>query len=188
MLGDLARKRLLVVGAGRIGLQTLKAAERRGIADVAVANRTPERAAEVARRFGASAHALDELAGPLATADVVVTATAAESPVVSSEVVRVAMADRVDRPLVVVDLAVPSDVEREVGDVAGVRLFDVDDLRAGLDDAMAARIRGSRRSRRSSSRKSRPSHAVTASSRWSRSCPSFGGRRSRSASASSTAR
>jgi glutamyl-tRNA reductase len=141
MLGDLARKRLLVVGAGRIGLQTLKAAERRGIADVAVANRTPERAAEVARRFGASAHALDELAGPLATADVVVTATAAESPVVSSEVVRVAMADRVDRPLVVVDLAVPSDVEREVGDVAGVRLFDVDDLRAGLDDAMAARIR-----------------------------------------------
>jgi glutamyl-tRNA reductase len=141
VLGDLARKRLLVVGAGRIGLQTLKAAERRGIADVAVANRTPERAAEVATRFGASAHALDELAGALGAADVVVTATASESPVVSCEAVRAAMAVRAERPLVVVDLAVPSDVEREVGDVGGVQLFDVDDLRAGLDDAMAARIR-----------------------------------------------
>ncbi len=49
--------------------------------------------------------------------------------------------ERADRPLVLVDLAVPADVEREAGDVAGVRLFDVDDLRAGLDDAMAARLR-----------------------------------------------
>ena len=51
------------------------------------------------------------------------------------------MKQRADRPLVLVDLAVPADVEREAGDVEGVRLFDVDDLRAGLDDAMAARLR-----------------------------------------------
>ena len=127
------------VGAGRIGLQTLKAAEGRGITRIAVVNRTPERAAEVAGRFGASAHGLEALGEALAAADVVVTATASESPVLSAAMVSSAMAERVE-PLVVVDLAVPADVERKAGDVAGVRFFDVDDLRAGLDEAMASRI------------------------------------------------
>ncbi len=140
-LGDLRDRSVLVVGAGRIGLQTLKAAEGRGVVRVAVANRTVDRAEEVARRFSASAHGLDDLAGVLAAADVVVTATSSEAPVVNAQAVRAAMAERGDRPLVVVDLAVPADVERDAGDIAGVRLFDVDDLRAGLDDAMASRIR-----------------------------------------------
>jgi glutamyl-tRNA reductase len=140
-LGDLRSRNLLVVGAGRIGMQTLKAAEGRGVAAVSVVNRTTARAEDLARRFDASVHALGQLESALAAADVVVTATASETPVVTSSTVRAAMAARSDRPLVVVDLAVPADVEREAGDVAGVRLFDVDDLRAGLDDAMASRIR-----------------------------------------------
>jgi glutamyl-tRNA reductase len=94
----------------------------------------------VAERFGATAHGFDRLAEGLAVADVVITATASETPVISAELVATATAGRAERPLVVVDLAVPADVEREAGDVAGVRYFDVDDLRAGLDDAMAARI------------------------------------------------
>jgi glutamyl-tRNA reductase len=129
------------VGAGRIGLQTLKAAQGRGIEEVAIANRTKGRAMEVAERFGAIAYEFDELGSALSASDVVVTATSSEAPVVSAEMVGAAMAQRAGRPLVVVDLAVPADVEREVGDVPGVRLFDVDDLRAGLDDAMAARLR-----------------------------------------------
>jgi len=72
---------------------------------------------------------------------VAMTATSSETPVVGAEVVRAAMAQRADRPLVLVDLAVPADVERDAGEIAGVKLFDVDDLRAGLDDAMAARLR-----------------------------------------------
>ena len=141
VLGDLREKRVLVVGAGRIGLQTLKAAQRRGIANVAVANRTQERALEVAGQFAATAHGLSELADVLAVADVAVSATSSEAPVVSADVVRAASARRRNRPLVLVDLAVPADIERDAGDVAGVRLFDVDDLRAGLDDAMASRLR-----------------------------------------------
>ena len=140
-LGGLRDKSLLVVGAGRIGLQTLKAAEGRGVARVAIANRTLERAAEAARGFDASVHGLDELPQALADADVVVTATSSESPVVSTTAVRAAMSGRGERQLVIVDLAVPADVERDAGEVSGVRLFDVDDLRAGLDDAMASRLR-----------------------------------------------
>lgn len=141
VLGDLRDRRLLVVGAGRVGLQTLKAAEGRGIAGIAIANRTKGRAAEVAGRFGATAHDLAGLESALASADVAVTATSSESPVVLADVVRAAMSGREERPLVLVDLAVPADVERGAGDVPGVRLFDVDDLRAGLDDAMASRLR-----------------------------------------------
>jgi glutamyl-tRNA reductase len=141
VLGGLRDRRVLVIGAGRIGLQTLKASEGRRIGGVAVANRTKERAAEIAGRFGASAHGLDELEAALAQADVAVAATSSETPVVSARVVSAAMAHRPARPLVVVDLAVPGDVEREAGAVGGVRLFDVDDLRAGLDGAIAARLR-----------------------------------------------
>ena len=140
-LGDLADRRVLVVGAGRIGLQTLKAASGRRVAEIAVANRTPERAAEAAAGFGAGAHGLDELEDLLSWADVTVTATSSEEPVVTAAAVSAAAARRSDRPLVLVDLAVPADVERSAGDVAGVKLFDVDDLRAGLDDALASRLR-----------------------------------------------
>jgi glutamyl-tRNA reductase len=141
VLGDLRERHVLVIGAGRIGLQTLKAAARRGVSAVSVANRTRERSAEIAARFGASAHGLDELEALLARADVAVTATSSETPVVGARVVAAAMADRSGRPLIAVDLAVPADIERAAGGIEGVRLFDVDDLRAGLDDAMAARLR-----------------------------------------------
>jgi glutamyl-tRNA reductase len=140
-LGDLSDKRALVVGAGRIGLQTLKAASGRGVTELAVANRTRERAAEAAASFGADAHGLDQLEDLLAWADVAVTATSSEEPVLPAATVAASVAGRGDRPLVLVDLAVPADVERSAGDVPGVRLFDVDDLRAGLDDAISSRLR-----------------------------------------------
>jgi glutamyl-tRNA reductase len=141
VLGDLRERSLLVVGAGRIGLQTLKAAEHRGISRVAVANRTRARADEAGSRFGASAHGLGDLRIALETADVAIAATSSEAPVVMKSVLAAAMEGRADRPLVVVDLAVPSDVEHGAADVEGVRLFDVDDLRAGLDETMASRLR-----------------------------------------------
>lgn len=140
VLGDLREKRVLIVGAGRIGLQSVKALAGRGVAQTAVANRTRARATEVAERFGATAYGLDELAEALTWADVAVTATVSEAPVVGAALVRDVISRRSDRPLVLVDLAVPADVERDAGAVPGVRLFDVDDLRASLDDSMAARF------------------------------------------------
>ena len=141
VLGSVRGSSVLVVGAGRVGLQSLKAAQGRGSYRIAVANRSRERAVEVAGRFAATAHGLDELERALHDADVAVTATSSEAPIVRADVVAAAMAGRADRPLVIVDLAVPADVERAAGEITGVRLFDVDDLRAGLDDAMSSRLR-----------------------------------------------
>jgi glutamyl-tRNA reductase len=140
-LGDLRDRKALVVGAGRIALQTLKALAGRGVRQAAVVNRTPERAHEVAATFSAATYALVDLEDALAWADLAVTATSSETPVVSAEVVAAAMERRTERPLVLVDLAVPADVDRAVAEVGGVRLFDVDDLRAGLDEALASRLR-----------------------------------------------
>jgi glutamyl-tRNA reductase len=140
VLGDLRERRALVVGAGRIGLQTLKAVAGRDLRDIAVANRTRDRAVEAAGRFGGSAYGFDELEDALAWADFAVSATSSEAPVLGTELVRCAVSRRPERPLVLVDLAVPADVERTVADVEGVSLFDVDDLRAGLDGALASRL------------------------------------------------
>ncbi|MFO7572228.1 MAG: glutamyl-tRNA reductase [Gaiellaceae bacterium] len=140
-LGDLREKNALVVGAGRIGLQTLKAFASRGITNVAIVNRTRERAEEAGERFGAAVYGLDELEDALAWADVAVTATSSEAQVIDAALVRRAADRRGSRALVLIDLAVPADVDRDAGDVESVRLFDVDDLRAGLDETMASRLR-----------------------------------------------
>ena len=139
-LGGIGDARVLVIGAGRIGLQTLEAAEHRGVRHRVVANRTKARAEDVAVRFDAEARDLEELTDALAWADVAVAATSSEAPVVDAETVRAAMSGRGGRPLVIVDLAVPADVDRQAGELEGVRLFDLDDLRAGLDGAMSARL------------------------------------------------
>jgi glutamyl-tRNA reductase len=141
VLGDLRERRALVVGAGRIGLQTLKAVTARGVGQVAIANRTPGRTSEAAARFGCAVFELDSLHEALAWADLVVSATSSEAPVIELEAVQAALEDRKDRPLVLVDLAVPADVDREVAGLEGVSLYDVDDLRAGLDEALASRLR-----------------------------------------------
>lgn len=138
-LGTLAGKHTLVIGGGRVGLQAVKTLERKGLR-MAVASRTRERASQIAARYEVPAYDLDDLEVAVSTADVVIAATRAEHPILTEATVRQAMSMRAERPLVIVDLAVPADVERTTASVPGVRLFDVDDLRAGLDEARASRL------------------------------------------------
>ncbi|MBI3959224.1 MAG: glutamyl-tRNA reductase [Chloroflexi bacterium] len=137
--GDLTRRRVLVIGAGEMGRLTLKALHHRGVTGVEVVNRTFARAESAAAAFGGCAFPLDRLDERLALADVVIAATGAPQPLLTEQLVAQAMAQRPQRPLLLVDLAVPRDIEPAVGDLPGVRLFDVDDLRGSLDEALAAR-------------------------------------------------
>lgn len=137
--GDLTRRRVLVVGAGEMGRLTLKALYHRGAGCVEVVNRTFSKAESAVVAFGGCAFPLDRLAERLALADVVITATGAPQPLLTKELVMEAIAQRPDRPLLLVDLAVPRDIESAVGDLPGVRIFDVDDLRGGLDEALSSR-------------------------------------------------
>lgn len=121
---DLARARVVVVGTGKMGEVALRALEQRGVADVQVVGRTPERVACLA---GAVRRAvlLHELSSALAEADVVISATSAPHPVITPA----ALGGRDgQRPLVIVDIAVPRDVDPAVRSLPGVRVYDIDDL------------------------------------------------------------
>jgi glutamyl-tRNA reductase len=136
--GELAGAKVLVVGAGRMAELTLKHL-RHEDATLLIANRTLARAAELAAQYQATAVRMDELAAALGWCDVVVSATAAPGVVIDAELAARAMAGREGRSLLLLDLAVPRDVERGAGDVPGVTVYDVDDMQPICDANRAAR-------------------------------------------------
>ncbi|MEO2107556.1 MAG: glutamyl-tRNA reductase [Actinomycetota bacterium] len=120
---------VLVVGAGKIGgMAGTRIAE--DAAHVAVANRTVEKADSLVERIGGSAHGLDELPSLLAAADLAITSTDASQPVITVHDVRRAMQQRPDRPLVLVDLAVPRDIDTDVHAIPGVSVVDIESMRS----------------------------------------------------------
>lgn len=125
--GDLARARLLVVGAGETAELAARYLAAGGVRTIAVVNRSPERSAELSARVGGTAIPWDRLPSALADSDVVVSSTAAPHPVISTAMVQAAIRAR-RAPLVVIDLAVPRDVEPEAGALDDVFLFNVDHL------------------------------------------------------------
>jgi glutamyl-tRNA reductase len=139
VFGDLAGRRVLVVGAGEIGESAARSLSARGATIACVANRTLERAEALAKRFGAVASTLDDLEVRLADADVVVACTSAPSTILSrAEVERVQRARR-GAPLFLVDLAVPRDLDAAINDLAGCYLYNVDDLQAVVAQTLAGR-------------------------------------------------
>jgi glutamyl-tRNA reductase len=128
-LGSLDGARVLVIGAGEMGEGVARSLVSRGIADVCVANRTAARAAEIAKRIGGRAVSLDQLEEQLIDADVLVASTASQHVLVERSAVEHVMAQRPDRPLLVVDVALPRDVDPGVREVDGVTLLDLDDLK-----------------------------------------------------------
>jgi glutamyl-tRNA reductase len=128
-LGSLDGARVLVIGAGEMGEGVARSLASRGTADVCVANRTAARAKEIARRVGGRAITLDQLESELLDADVLLTSTASQHVLVERSAVEAVMERRENRPLLVVDVALPRDVDPGVGSVEGVTLLDLDDLK-----------------------------------------------------------
>lgn len=124
--GTLQNATVGVVGAGAMGALTAATATRRGVGELIVVNRGIERATRLAASLGAQPAALTELAQVVARADVVVSTTGAVGTVLTSDLV----GDRSERPLLVLDLAVPRDVHPAVGELPGVTVLDLDDLKA----------------------------------------------------------
>ncbi len=130
VLGDLRGRQVLVVGAGETGELTAKALVANGVGVLSVANRTVERAQILADQHGGEAVPLTSIPTLLHRADIVIASTDAPDYVVTLADVRAAMTERLDRPLFVIDIALPRDVDPRVRQVAGVTLYDLDDLKA----------------------------------------------------------
>ncbi|MCW2619029.1 MAG: hemA [Modestobacter sp.] len=124
ILGELADRPVLVVGAGSMGALAATTLARRG-ASVTVSSRTPASAARLAESVGGRQAGLEQLTEELAAADVLVTCTGATGTVIGTDVVSTALAARGDRPLAIIDLALPRDVDPAVAGLPGVHVVDL---------------------------------------------------------------
>lgn len=134
-LGSLDGRRVLVIGAGEMGTGVATALHRAGVAEIVVANRTPERGAQLAERVGGRVIGFDELAPAFSDADVAVTCAAGDTLITPELVAGRAR----DDALLVVDIAVPRNVDRAVAAIDGVTVLDLDDLRDWADRAIRTR-------------------------------------------------
>ncbi len=139
LFDDLRQCRVLLVGAGG----TMRLLSRHladiGVHELAIANRTPERAAPLAAQLSAVLEPLSSLPGRMAWADVVFSATDSPLPLIDTGMVAASLPARRHRPLLIMDLAVPSDVETGVNQLRDVYLYGLDDLRSDADRNRAAR-------------------------------------------------
>lgn len=129
LVGDLTERRVLVAGMGEMGRLTVKALHHRGVGEVEIVNRGIERAREIAERWGAIVKPMSEIRSLLGEADIMITSTASRSPILTAGEIESVMMTRPNRPLVLIDLAVPRDIEPSAGKVGGVHLFDLDGLK-----------------------------------------------------------
>ena len=130
VLGDLADREVLLVGAGETAELTARALAARGVETVFIANRHHNRAIGLAQQFGGRAVRIDDLPGRMEAADIVVSSTNSPHHIVEREELELVMAARGGRPLLMVDLAVPRDIAPGCHEVAGVSVHDVDDVQA----------------------------------------------------------
>ena len=140
-LGTLAGRRILVLGAGAMGGGMVGALAGAGAEEVLVANRTWDHAVDLATEVGGRAVHLDDLPSSLAEVDLLLTSTGAASIMLEHADLAPMIERRGDRPLLIVDIAVPRDVDAAVGEFDCVTLLDMDDLRAFANEGVAERQR-----------------------------------------------
>ncbi len=130
VLGGLAERHVVILGAGETSELTARALAEQGAGTIFVANRHADRALSLAQRFGGSVVGLDGLPDQLLHADIVLSSTSSPHPIVGREELELVMAERAGRPLLLIDIAVPRDIDAGCGELEGVSLYDIDDLQA----------------------------------------------------------
>ena len=139
IFGSLSGRRAMILGAGDMAELALECLADEGVRASVVANRTRDRAEHLAERYGATASTLDECWAALAEVDLLICSTASPRPIVLPAHVRPALAARRDRPLCVLDIALPRDVDPTVRELENVFLYDLDDLQAVVSASLERR-------------------------------------------------
>jgi len=134
IFGDLGRRQILVIGAGEMCEIALKHFKKGGLQEIFVTNRTLAKAQRLAEEIIGSAYPFEEISELLLKADMVLSSTGADEPIIDKAMVTHAMKLRKNRPLFFIDIAIPRDIEPTVNDIENVYLYDIDDLK-GLAQA-----------------------------------------------------
>ena len=139
IFADMSRNRALLIGAGNTMELVARHLRDAGVKDILVANRTLERAQALASQYGGQGIVLSELHQHLPHADIIISSTAAPLPILGKGAVERALKQRKHRPYFMVDIAVPRDIEPEVGELADVYLYTVDDLHQVVEENVRSR-------------------------------------------------
>jgi glutamyl-tRNA reductase len=140
IFGDITGRSVAVIGAGEMGKLTAMHLKSQGVQHVTILSRTMAHAARTAEAIGgASAAPWDDMDAVLAASDIVVTATGAASPILTKARIEQVMRPRRNRPLFVIDIAMPRDVEPAAGEIEQVFLYNIDDLQATVRENLARR-------------------------------------------------
>lgn len=139
VFGSLRGRRALVIGTGEMGELALASLRAEGVAHFVIASRTRARAEALAARVGGTAIGYDELRGVLPTVEIVMSATAAPHLVLTRDLFDRALPGGARRPMLLVDIAIPRDIEPSIGEAGQVFLYDIDDLRQIMDDNLERR-------------------------------------------------
>lgn len=138
-VGSLESRDVVIIGAGETSELTAKAFAHHGVSAMFVANRHADRARALADAVGGSVVSLDELPERLGRADIVVSSTSSPHPIVGVDELELVMTERGGRPLVLIDIAVPRDIEPACADLRGVTLYDIDDLQRVVSGNLSVR-------------------------------------------------
>jgi glutamyl-tRNA reductase len=139
ILGGLESRHVVVLGAGDTSELTARALAEQGAGTIFVANRHADRALSLAQRFGGEVVGLDKLPDQLLHADIVVSSTSSPHPIVGREELELVMAARRGRPLLLIDIAVPRDIDPSCAEIGGVNLYDIDDLQRSVARNLSTR-------------------------------------------------
>ncbi len=141
IFGELRGKRVAIIGAGEMAELAVKHLITNGASEVFVVNRTVERAQKLAQEFGGKAFPLTELETVLKMADIVISSTGAPGYVLTPENVLPALKERKHRPMFLIDIAVPRDIDPALNDCEGLYVYDIDDLQQVVDANIKERLR-----------------------------------------------
>jgi len=136
----ISEAQIVILGAGEMAELAVEALRKRGAQKILVINRTIERAQELVRRWGAEATTFENIYTSLESADILISSTGAPHTLISAGMVEEIMKRRPERPLVLIDIAVPRDIEPDVVQFSQVTLYDMDSLNARLEHSLAERM------------------------------------------------
>ena len=139
IFGKLSDCRVLVLGAGETSERTARALISRGVRDLRVSNRSMDRARELAHAVGGRAVPFDDWPAQCREIDILITSTSSETPLLTRDKLAPMLRERVDRPLFIIDIAVPRDVDPTVNEMQGVYLYDIDSIRSVAEQSLALR-------------------------------------------------
>ncbi len=136
----IAEAQVVVIGAGEMAELAVEALRKRGVQKILIVNRTLDRAHAIADRFGAEVATFENMEDALVSADILISSTGAPHLILTERMIGEAMFTREHRPLVLIDIAVPRDIDPDAANVPHVKLYDIDNLNEKLEGALAERM------------------------------------------------